>query len=45
MASLFGSAMCFFVSATISIFAVALIVVILVLVIMMMLSGFLIDLP
>ncbi|CAF4060834.1 unnamed protein product [Rotaria sp. Silwood2] len=44
MASLFGSAMCFFISATISIFAVALIVVILVLVIMMMFSGFLVDL-
>ncbi|CAF1991638.1 unnamed protein product [Rotaria magnacalcarata] len=45
MTSLFGSALCFFIAATIPVFAVALITVILIFVIMMMFTGFLIDLP
>ncbi|CAF2629932.1 unnamed protein product [Rotaria sp. Silwood2] len=44
MASIFGSAICFFISATISTFAVALIVVVLIFVIMFLFSGFLISL-
>ncbi|CAF1339002.1 unnamed protein product [Rotaria sordida] len=44
MASIFGSAICFFISATIHTFAVALIVVILIFVVMFLFSGFLISL-
>ncbi|CAF4190505.1 unnamed protein product, partial [Adineta steineri] len=44
MANVFGSAMCFFIAATIPVFAVALIVLVLVFVIMMVFSGFLVEL-
>ncbi|CAF4919808.1 unnamed protein product [Rotaria sp. Silwood1] len=44
MASIFGSAICFFISATIHTFAVALIIVVLIFVIMFLFSGFLISL-
>ncbi|CAF4157474.1 unnamed protein product, partial [Adineta steineri] len=44
MSSVFGSAMCFFISACIKTFAVALIVVVLIFVVMLVFSGFLISL-
>ncbi|CAF4072859.1 unnamed protein product [Rotaria magnacalcarata] len=44
MASVFGSATCFFISAIIDMFAVALIVVVLIFVVMLVFSGFLISL-
>ncbi|CAF1118769.1 unnamed protein product [Adineta ricciae] len=44
MCSIFGSAICFFYSALLPIFAVALIVVVLVFVVMMVFSGFIVDL-
>ncbi|UJR14432.1 hypothetical protein I4U23_001429 [Adineta vaga] len=44
MASVFGSAMCFFIAATIPIFTVALILVVLIFVIMLVFSGFIVEL-
>ncbi|CAF1995870.1 unnamed protein product [Rotaria magnacalcarata] len=44
MANVFGSATCFFVAASISVFAVALIILVLIFVIMMVFSGFLVEL-
>ncbi|CAF3699138.1 unnamed protein product [Adineta steineri] len=44
MSSVFGSAICFFISALIPVFAVAFIVVVLILVIMLVFSGFLVEL-
>ncbi|CAF1666801.1 unnamed protein product [Adineta ricciae] len=44
MANVFGSAICFFTAASMSVFAVALIVLVLILVIMMVFSGFLVEL-
>ncbi|CAF3591918.1 unnamed protein product [Rotaria socialis] len=44
MANVFGSATCFFVAASISVFAVALIILVLIFVIMMVFNGFLVEL-
>ncbi|CAF1166468.1 unnamed protein product [Adineta steineri] len=44
MCSLFGSAICFFFSALIPLFAVALVIVVLIFVVMMIFSGFIVDL-
>ncbi|CAF1226255.1 unnamed protein product [Rotaria sordida] len=44
MTGLFGSALCFFIAATIHVFAVALIIAILIFVVMTMFTGFLVDL-